>query len=223
MLRWRRSPQLPGVDIYEVKLGEYFLMSSLFHEAETQLSRLGLAALPASWQGLEVVVGGLGLGYTAIEALADARVSTLVVIEYLEPVIDWHRRGLVPLGKTLCEDERCVLRHADFFECATEPLVGLLPGQPGKPVDAVLLDIDHTPSHLLDVSNSNFYSETGLRLLREQLKPDGVFALWADGEPDPLFTERLERVFRASESHTIRFENPLTGGTSLGAVYVAVR
>ena len=85
-LRRRSEPRLGGKILYEVKLGEEFLMSSLFHEAERQLSKLGLRALEKD--DLDVVVGGLGLGYTAAAALEDPRVRSLVVVEYLAPVIE---------------------------------------------------------------------------------------------------------------------------------------
>ena len=92
-LRRRREPTL-DVDVYEVKLGEEYLMSSLFTVAEEELARLGLAAVQGN--ALDVVVGGLGLGYTAVAALEDARVASLVVIDALPAVIEWHERGLLP-------------------------------------------------------------------------------------------------------------------------------
>jgi spermidine synthase len=168
-----------------------------------------------------VVVGGLGLGYTAREALEDTRIRKLIVVEFLAPVIEWHRKEIVPLGKDLNRDPRCHFHHADFFACARDASIGFLPDAPGKPVDAILLDIDHSPEHFLDESNASFYSESGLAALKLHLKPHGVFALWADGEAVPEFTEHLAKVFRDSEGHTIEFENPLTGGTSAGAVYIA--
>lgn len=112
-LRRRAEPRLEGKILYEVKLGDEFLMSSLFTDAEIQLARLGLAALEGT--GLDVVVGGLGLGYTAVAALENPSVRSLMVVEVMEPVIAWHRRGLVPLGKELVSDPRCTLVHADFF------------------------------------------------------------------------------------------------------------
>ena len=57
-LRRRRDPQL-DVDVFEVKLGDEFLMSSLFTVAEVELSRLGLAPLPD--RPLDVVVGATRL------------------------------------------------------------------------------------------------------------------------------------------------------------------
>src|SRR6202020_961662 len=56
-----RRRQLPsGLDIYEIKLGDEFLMSSQFTVAEIELARLGLDAVKRP--NLDVVVGGLGLG-----------------------------------------------------------------------------------------------------------------------------------------------------------------
>ncbi len=211
MLRRRRMPQFGDRDIYEVKLGEDFLMTSLFHEAESQLAKLGLAALEHS--NLEVAVGGLGLGYTAVAALEDPRVESLVVVEYLEGVLEWHKTGRVPLGPTLMNDSRCQLMHADFFALIRE--------NPTQKYDAILLDIDHTPTNVLHQFNTHFYTEKGLAELKGHLKPSGVFALWADGFPEANFTHRLNTVFSSAKAHTITFENPVTGGTSNGAVYVA--
>jgi spermidine synthase len=219
MLRRRRMLQLGGIDIYEVNLGDSFLMSSLFHEAETQLAKLGLGLLEK--EELDIVVGGLGLGYTAVSALEDKRVASLVVIEYLEGVIAWHRDGLVPLGRTLMQDARCRLVHADFFALSRDVAKSFDPHDPEKKHDAILLDIDHTPVNLLSPTNARFYSEEGLRELAQHLNPGGVFALWADGAPEASFTVRLGKVFAAAESHTIAFDNPLTGGSSEGCVYAA--
>ena len=219
MLRRRRMPQFGDCDIYEVKLGEDFLMTSLFHEAEAQLARMGLAALDRD--PLDVVVGGLGLGYTAVEALKDRRVESLVVVDFLEAVIAWHQSGLVPLGQILTGDVRCRLVQADFFALSHDVSGSFDPDHPAKRHDAILLDIDHTPTHVLSQTNTHFYTEEGLNELTRHLKPGGVFALWADGIPEDDFTRRLGRVFAHAESHTIGFDNPITGGLSKGAVYVA--
>lgn len=219
MLRRRRMLQLGGRDVYEVKLGENFLMSSLFHEAESQLSKLGLGVFEG--RELDVVVGGLGLGYTAVSALEDTQVTSLVVVEFLERVIEWHQCGLVPLGKTLTGDSRCHLVHADFFALSRDVSRSFDPECPEKKHDAILLDIDHTPTNVLDQTNTRFYSEKGLGELAQHLKPGGVFALWSDGAPNEKFANHLGKVFEKSEPHAIEFDNPITGGTSEGSVYVA--
>lgn len=219
MLRRRRMMQFGDRDIFEVKLGEDFLMTSLFHEAESQLSILGLAATPL--EELDVVVGGLGLGYTAVEALKDPRVKSLVVVDYLEGVIEWHETGLVPLGKILTDDPRCRLVQSDFFALSRDVAHSFDPEQPAKKHDVILLDIDHTPTNVLHQSNTHFYTDDGLRELAQHLKPGGLFAMWADGAPEDFFTEQLQKVFASAEGHTIEFANPITGGSSIGAVYVA--
>lgn len=219
MLRRRRTPMLGDTDIYEVKLGEYFLMSSVFHEAERQLALLGLAAVEGD--ALDVVVGGLGLGYTAAAALEESRLSSLVVIEYLAPVIEWHRKGLVPVGETLCSDPRCQLREADFFALSHDVSCSFNEKTPGKRHDAILLDIDHTPTNVLRQSNTHFYTDEGLDELRQHLRPGGIFGLWADLEPERYFTDRLNSVFASAESHRIEFPNTFTGSPSCGTVYLA--
>lgn len=218
-LRRRAEPRLDNEILYEVKLGEEFLMSSLFTVAEIELARLGLAALDAA--ALDVVVGGLGLGYTAAAALENPRLRSLRVVEVMQPVIDWHRRGLVPLGATLTADPRCTLTHADFFALATSADGGFDPDDPTRPVHGVLLDIDHTPSHWLNPANAAFYSETALGKLADKLHPGGVFGLWSDDPPDDVFMRLLESVFASVESHVVRFANPYTGGESTNTVYLA--
>jgi len=219
VLRRRRIPRLGELDVYEVKLGDDFLMSSLFHEAERQLAKLGLGALEQ--ENLDVVVGGLGLGYTAVAALEDPRVSSLLVVEYLQPVIEWHKNGLAPLGDTLTKDNRCRLLQADFFALSRDMTKSFDPENPTKKHDAILLDVDHTPTNVLHQTNTRFYTEEGLGELAQHLKPGGVFALWADGEPDASFTDRLGKVFVRAESHTIEFDNPVTEDTSKGTVYLS--
>ena len=219
VLRRRRVRELDGLEVYEVKLGEDFLMSSLFHEVEVALADLGIARLEGV--DLDVVVGGLGLGYTARAALRHASVRSLVVVDFLQPVIEWHQQGLVPLGKELTADSRCRLVHGDFFALAAEPRRGFDPLDPGRRFHVVLLDIDHSPKNLLHERHGAFYAEEGLRRLGEQLYPGGVFALWSDDAPDPEFLAALGGVFGRCEAQVVRFYNPLLERDSASTVYVA--
>lgn len=223
-LRRRSEPMINGLIIHEVKLDDEFLMSSLFTDAEVQLARLGLAALAEVHQhDLDIVIGGLGLGYTAAAALQDPAVSSLMVIELLEPVIQWHRRELVPLGRELTSDPRCNLVQADFFELADATACGFDRATPGRLVHGVLLDIDHTPGHWLNPDNSAFYTEMGLQKLADKLHPGGVFGLWSNEGPDAGFTGLLNSVFHASQAHVVSFSNPYTGGKSSNTVYLACK
>lgn len=217
ILRRRRVLSLGWLEVFEIKLGESFLMSSLFHEVEVALADLGLAGLAAP---LDVAVGGLGLGYTARAALQNPAVHSLVVIDALAEVIEWHQRGLVPLGPTLTGDPRCRFVHGDFFALASSD--ALDPENPGQRFHAVLLDIDHSPRNLLHAQHGAFYQPEGLRRLARHLHPGGVFALWSDDPPDEAFLEALHAVFAEVKSHVVTFHNPLLERDSASTVYVAL-
>jgi spermidine synthase len=214
-LRRRHDPLLDA-EVYEVKLDDDWLMSSAFTVAEVDLARLALARV--SGQDLRVVVGGLGLGYTALAVLAEPRVASLVVVEALDAVIEWHQRGLVPLGPQLTADPRCTLLHGDFFALAGA--AGLDPVAAGL-LDAVIVDIDHSPTHLLNRAHASFYQPAGLRLLARQVRPGGVFALWSNDPPDEAFTAVLAGVFVDVRAEVVSFPNPLQQRTATNTVYLA--
>ena len=217
ILQRRTMLSLNGREVYEIRLGEDYLMSSLFHDSEVALANIGLGALGG--KGWDVVVGGLGLGYTAAAALKFKQLKRLIVIEALAPVIQWHRRGLVPNGKTLTRDDRCVYRHADFFALARGD--GFDPDVDGTRFDAILLDIDHTPYFWLNSSHGDLYSKSGMHRLKSFLKPHGIFALWSNDAPEEAFLKILASVFASAEGHIVQFDNPLLQTVATSGVYVA--
>jgi spermidine synthase len=220
-LSLRRRRQLSsGIDVFEIKLGDEFLMSSLFTVAEIALARLGLAALQRT--ELDVVVGGLGLGYTAQAVLEDARVRSLVVVDALAEVIEWHERGLLPLGTNLTADSRCRLVHGDFF-AMSHSIEGLDPQTPRRRFDAVLVDIDHSPTNLLHPRHAALYESEGLRRLAGHLHPGGVFALWSNDPPDANFKAVLASVFATSDAHVVTFDNPLQDRDASNTIYIGVK
>jgi spermidine synthase len=210
----RRFEPAAGHEVFEVKLGEEYLMSSLFTVAEEELATLGLAATAST--ALDVLVGGLGLGYTAVAALRDRRVRSLTVIDALPAVIDWHERGLLPVSKELTGDHRTKLVHDDFFAVMRQGPIADAPRY-----DVILLDVDHSPRHSLDPSHADLYTVSGLHALSSHLNGDGVFALWSDDPPDDEFMATLSAAFAQAVAHVVEFPNPVTGGTSSNTVYVA--
>ncbi len=216
-LRRRREARL-GVDVLEIKLGEEHLMSDLFTASEIALADLGVAACQG--EGLDVVVGGLGLGFTAKAVLDQAQTGSLIVVEYLEAVIDWHRTGLLPLGPELTGDRRCRLVEGDFFALARGD-AGFDRDIAGRQFDAILLDIDHSPEALLDERSESFYQPEGLKLLARHFKPGGVFGLWSDDREDPAFVARLAQVFDQAWSEPVTFHNPLQDKPFTQTIYLA--
>lgn len=224
ILRRRMLPALDDIEVHEIILGDAFLMTSLFTTVEIALSNLGLEAAERIFPGeaLDVVVGGLGLGYTARAALEHVRVGSLLVVDYLQPVIEWHRQGLAPLGPGLVADPRCRLVHGDFFALALAENAGFDPDAPDRRFHAILLDIDHSPSNLLHERHAAFYAAAGLRQLAAKLHPGGVFGLWSDDPPDEGFMDSLKQVFESCESHVVPFHNPHKDCEAASTVYLAV-
>ncbi len=229
-LRRRRIPALGDRDIYEVKLGDEFLMSSMFVDAEEALATLGLASVTGD--KLNVVVGGLGLGYTAVAALKDERIEKLLVVDALDTVIGWHKEELVPLGKILNADARSHYVLGSFFDLATAPTTGFNPSpnlnnpdqsSKAEQFDAILLDIDHSPTEFLNTANASFYTTENLTLMAEQLKPKGVFAMWSQNLPEKSFEKLLKTVFDSVDSHVISFFNPFQNGETTNSVYVCIK
>jgi spermidine synthase len=217
-----RRRRLPGTetDIYEIKLGDEYLMSSRFTVAEIELARLGLAAL--SRADLDVVVGGLGLGYTAQAALENPAVRSLVVVDALAEVIEWHEQGLLPLGRQLTGDPRCRLVNGDFFAMSGSA-AGFDPDRPRRRFDAVLVDIDHSPRNLLHPRHAALYEREGLERLAEHLNPGGVFALWSNDPPDAAFSAALAAVFATSDAHVVSFDNSFGDHDASNTVYIGVK
>lgn len=214
----RRRNLTTGEDIHEILLGDEYLMSSRFTAAETALGHLGIDACPD--RPLDVVVGGLGLGYTAAAVLEHPNVASLIVVDGLSEVIDWHRQGLLPLGPGLTADARCTLAYGNFFDLAASE-AGFDPGKAGRTFDAIIVDIDHSPTRLLNPANAPLYTPDGLRRLRAHLKPDGVFALWSDDAPAAEFMDILSGTFSSVSTSTVAFAGLDSAQQATNSVYLA--
>lgn len=215
-LRRRRDP-VTDVDVFEVKLGDEFLMSSLFAVAEIEVARLALARLDAD--RFDVVVGGLGHGYTAQAVLADPRVGELVVIDLLEPVIEWPQQGLLPLGAAISSYPRCGLVRGNFFAMSAN--AGLDPAAAGRRFDAVVVDIDHSPRGPpgrrerlvlppLRHPATRDVHQARRRLLALVERPPGAEYLAAPSD-----------VFVDVDAQVITFPNSLQGHPATNTVYLA--
>ncbi len=214
----RRWDPIADREVHEIKLNDEFLMSSLFTVAEEELGRLALAELSGP---LDVVVGGLGLGFTAQAVLANPDVRRLVVVDALGEVIEWHERGLIPAGAELTADPRCGLVRGDFFAMVRSGAEFDPAARPGELWHAVVVDIDHSPRHHLHPGNADFYEPAGLLRVAERLHPGGAFALWSNDPPDDEFTAALTETFADVRAEIVRFDNPLQQREATATVYLA--
>jgi spermidine synthase len=197
-LRRRELVARPGTLVTEVTLDHELLMSSLNTESE-----IALATLAIEWHAgsdLRVLVGGLGLGYTAHAALASERVAALRVVEALPAVVAWVAEGKIPLASELSSNPAYEAVVGDVYE--------LLLGSPSQTWDLLLIDVDHTPSEHLGPTSQPFYTEAGLRQVAEHLAPGGVLAVWSAGDDD-AFAHTMSQAFPESTREVIRWENAL--------------
>jgi spermidine synthase len=199
-LRRRELLSAPGSVVTEITLDHRLLMSSRQTAAEEALARVALEMRGGS--SLSVLVGGLGLGYTAHAALASAQVTRVQVIELLPQVIEWLEQDLIPLSSVLTADERFHVVQGDAF--------AYLAGPASEPFDVILIDIDHAPEDRLSPIDHGFYSEDGLRRALRHLTPGGVIGVWSYAVSSP-FSRALRRVFVDVRMEPIAFFSDLAG------------
>ncbi len=176
--------QRRGEDVYEIIYNGVFLMASYNEPSARALARLALARLPATQTPLRVLVGGLGMGYTLTQALADPRVDRVDVVEIEPLIVRWNREQLGDLAGHPLNDPRTHLQEAD--------LAAFLLDTPAM-YDALLLDVDNGPGWLAIDSNEQLYGQAGLQRLKSRLVAGGVLAIWsADASPDFLDSLAVE-------------------------------
>ncbi|GAB2445416.1 spermidine synthase [Nocardioides hungaricus] len=186
VLRERRDEGAPSA--LELRANGLFVMDTLEVGSERALAS---AALELVDHPYAVVVGGLGLGFTMHEVLADSRVERCAVVEVEQPLVDWMRDGTIPHGPALLADERVAVVVADIA-------VALAEAAPAT-YDLVLLDVDNGPGHLVHGTNEALYRAPALESARQALRPGGALAIWSAAEA-PELEERMRAVFGSAEA-----------------------
>lgn len=197
-LRRRELLSQPGSVVTEITLDHELLMSSRYTASERALARVALEMRPGS--ELEVLVGGLGLGYTAREALKSSRVARVEAVEYLPQVLQWLERGLGPLSGELESDPRFTPVRGDVYARLADP--------PSERFDLILIDVDHSPDERLGGASAAFYTEEGLDQARRHLAPGGVLGVWSYAESSS-FSRALRTVFDEVRVEPVTYFNHL--------------
>jgi spermidine synthase len=190
---------------YDVIVEGRTIMSTDVRRSERSLAELALAP----WAGrddLTILVGGLGMGFLARAFLESAAVARVDIVEASQAIIDWEAKYFGGIAK----DPRVHIHHAD--------LAGFL-GR-AKPLPAgwlvLALDTDDFPYTLARPENAALYSDDGLRLLEDGLRPGGVLTIWATEKNDDLFKRmwgRFQNVLKIGVPVDVR------GHSSIDYVY----
>jgi spermidine synthase len=166
VLRERRENGAPA--ILELRANGVFVMDTAEHASERALATAALALVE---EPRDVLVGGMGLGFTMHEVLADSRVQRCTVVEIEEALVGWMRDGTIPHGPTMLADERANPVIADVTVA--------LPEADESSYDLVLLDVDNGPSFLVHESNARIYEKDFLQEVRRILRPGGALVIWS--------------------------------------------
>ena len=186
VLRERRPENAPSS--LELRANGVFVMDTLEVSTEQALASAALDLVDAP---RAIVVGGLGLGFTMHEVLADSRVEKVAVVEIEEALVGWMRDGTIPHGPALLADERVNVVVADVA-------VALAEATPAS-YDLVLLDVDNGPGYLVHDANAALYRAPFLETVRAALRPGGVLVIWSAAEA-PALAAAMGGVFGEAEA-----------------------
>lgn len=169
-------------------------MNSRTYGSEQALAKLGCAHL-AEVEQANVLVGGMGMGFTLAATLkALPATASVTVAELVPEVIEWNRGALGACAGNPLEDARTRIHLDDVAELLKTSV---------PTFDAILLDVDNGPEGITHADNNWLYSADGLNALYDTLKPEGMLAIWSAG-PDSLFTIKLKKAGFNIEIKTVR-------------------
>ena len=208
----RRATDPAAPAVLELRVNGVFVMDT--QETSTEIE-LAAAALALVDDPRDVLVGGLGLGFTVQRLLGDPRVERVVVVELEEALVGWMRDGTVTHGPALLADRRVRVVEADVRTAVAEATGAT---GTGRRYDLVLLDVDNGPGYLVHDANAAVYAERFLTDVRGLLAPGGVVVVWsADAAPELLAT--MTEVFGDGEERA--FDVVLQGRETAYYLYVS--
>ena len=193
MIPWEKldTARVPGTDDelrlmrrgteFSIKLGSNELMNSRLSGSEEALATLAAKRIEKV-VGPQMLIGGLGMGFTLRAALAVLGGKARIVVAELVPaVVAWAQGPMAEIFGESLSDPRVSIREADVADII---------GSHRSKFDAILLDVDNGPEGLTRKGNDALYSAGGLNAAHAALRPGGVLAVWSSG-PNAAFTKRL--------------------------------
>jgi spermidine synthase len=190
VLRERGEPKA-----IELRVNGIFVMDTLEMSTERALAHQALRVLEDPDR---VLVGGLGLGFTMHEVLADPRVEQCTVVEIEPALVDWMRDGTISHGPQMLADERLTITVADVAMALAEAAE--------SSYDLVLLDVDNGPGYLVYDANAAIYREPFLQTCRRAVAPGGALVIWSADEA-PELEAAMRNVFGNARARSCEVEH----------------
>jgi spermidine synthase len=169
-----------GDDLQVISNGTFLMDTRAGHSERLLVT----AALQRHAAPRDVLIGGLGVGFSLLAALADSRIKRVTVVEIEQVLVDWHDTYLAAVTGGLLHEPRVEIVVADITThlaaCASS-------------YDVVCLDVDNGPDWTVADANAALYDDAGSRLLVAALRPGGVLSVWS-ASSSPLYEQRLRTV-----------------------------
>ncbi len=134
---------------YEVISNGTFLMDTRGGHSEQLLVDAALQRHPAPH---DVLIGGLGIGFSLVAALRDHRVAQVTVVEVEQALVEWHDTHLASFSGGLLHDARVVVVVADISTHLAAR---------ASSYDVVCLDVDNGPDWTVIEANKALYDDAG--------------------------------------------------------------
>lgn len=159
--------------VFMIRANGLELMNGATHESETALGHLAVELAPDD--APRILIGGLGLGYTAAAAAAGlGGRGTVTVAEFSPAVIGWFHEHIRPAVLPSMPDNLDIVEAEVLIHLREQPRY-----------DLVVLDVDNGPEPFTRVANAALYGGDGLRVLRDRVNVGGAVLLWSGFEaPD---------------------------------------
>jgi spermidine synthase len=198
-------------DEFSIRVNTCELMNSRAHGSEEVLAESACNMI-AGRPEPAILIGGLGMGFTAAAALRHLPEGGRVVFAEIVPaVVSWNRGPLADLAGRPLDDPRIHIMETDVANIL----------QHEKHIwDAILLDVDNGPAGLTRKGNNRLYTPDGLKTAFMALKPSGVLGVWS-ADPSPPFTQRLKKT--GFDVREIRARARSVGKGSHHTIWLAVR
>ncbi|MED4164017.1 spermidine synthase [Halalkalibacterium halodurans] len=192
---------------YEIISNGVFLMSTENGRSEREMVTLGAQHMKNAVHS--VLIGGLGVGITADEAVHLNDHVQVHVVEIEPSVVEWQYRYLYPFSNQALEHERTAIIISDIQQWLRTN---------ERTYDLICLDTDNGPDWMVHKQNASLYGKTGLELVRERVSVGGAVSFWS-ASPSESFLHELETLFDRVYEHPVSISHVLPPDY----VYVACR